>query len=65
MGQKDKGRSAGQTDMGLKVKGRSVLSSGTGQTDMEENGTAQIKDEETKMGISKVEALPSPPGCPP
>lgn len=60
MGRRGMGWNAGQSDLGQKGKGWNVRSSDTGQNDM-----GQIKDEEIKTSISKVEALPSPLGAPP
>ncbi|XP_038012827.1 uncharacterized protein LOC119709309 isoform X2 [Motacilla alba alba] len=51
---------AGQDDMGQKGMGRSVRWSDRGQDDM-----GQMKDEETEIGISEVEALPQPLDSPP
>ncbi|KAL2297651.1 hypothetical protein Nmel_016204 [Mimus melanotis] len=74
MGRKGTGWNVGQNDTGQNDMGwnagqkgmrRSVQLSNTGQNDMGQNDMGQIKDEEMKIRISKVEALPSPLDGPP
>lgn len=60
VGQSDMERNMGRRGMGWKV-GQSDL----GQKDRGRSDMGQIKDEETKTSISKVEDLPSTLGAPP